>query len=141
VKAGTLSEASMGKPVFCFQMLPTELRDSEGNPATLEEMAAWGPALLVSGLARPESLEADAELAGATVPLALRFSDHASFGPREKEGIEAALRTSGAGWILSSEKNLQRLMAMDLAAPVWALRSELKWDGEDPGEWLEQGAQ
>jgi tetraacyldisaccharide 4'-kinase len=124
-------------PVFFFRMQPTELRDIEGAPVSLDLLREWGPGILVSGLARPQSLEEDALGAGAELAISLRFSDHARFGDPDLRRIERALRSSGAGWILTSEKNLSRLAALQLAVPVWALRSELQWIGDSPADWLE----
>jgi tetraacyldisaccharide 4'-kinase len=92
--------------------------------------------LLVSGLARPQSFEADALSTGASLAASLRFSDHARFVAAEARTIAGVLRETGAGWILSSEKNAVRLEGLELGVPIWALRSVLVWDGDDPGNRL-----
>ena len=136
VKVPVVGLALRELPLHGFRVRPHAVRDSQHNELPLEPLREWGPALLVSGLARPQSFEEDAREAGVEAAAALRFSDHSRFGEAERRHIEKAVRRSGAGWILSTEKNAARLVALEPPLPVWALRSHVVWDGEGPGAWL-----
>lgn len=131
-----LPETVRGLPRFGFRMRGRGLLDLEANAVGFESAVEWGPALLVSGLARPWSFERDALATGLAADSALRFSDHERFGEGAKARIGRALERSGAGWILTTEKNLRRLSASHPGVPVWALRSGLEWTAESPRDWL-----
>ncbi len=118
--------------VYVFRLAPQNLRGPGGEQAPLSELKSMGPCLLLSGLARPESFEEDARSAGAQAVAALRYSDHASFDSEHAAEIEAVARRRGLGFLLCPEKNLARLSALELPLPLWALRSGVEWEGEDP---------
>ncbi len=126
--------------VYFFRLVPRQLVRAKGETAELAELTRLGTCLLVSGLARPESFEADARETGAQVVASLRYSDHASFDPKRAREIEGIAHEREARALLCPEKNLTRLAALGLSLPLWALRSQIEWEGEDPLPWVLQAA-
>jgi len=119
-----LPEAALG-----FRLEPEDFVDASG----LVVDAPTGPALLFSGLARPESFEADAVRAGVVPVASWREPDHWSAGAQVGQSLLEFARTTGAEWILTSEKNLGRLAGLQLQLPLLALRSRIRWDDvQDP---------
>ncbi len=120
-----------------FRLTPAALVDSAGVCFSLESARERGPCLLVSGLARPASFEADALRVGARAIASLRWPDHAEFNRAQAREIETRAAATGASWILCPEKNLVRLARLDLSLPLLALQSTIEWrDGSDPLEWI-----
>jgi hypothetical protein len=93
--------------------------------------------MLLSGLARPESFEADAVDFGLDVVASWRESDHWDPRPEDAPAIDAWARRHEAQWILVPEKNLRRVLSLGLSSPIIVLRSNVEWDaGADPLDWL-----
>lgn len=124
-----------GRPLLHFRLRPLELeRLRDGHLREVGDPPE-GPALLVSGLARPESFELDVSAAGLPGVGAWRFEDHwAPTGSDLRRLVEDARRL-GATWMLAPEKNAARLRRLgDADCPIWALRSEVEWAGPSPLE-------
>ena len=120
---------------FGFRLAPEAIVDATG----VEMAPPSGPGILFSGLARPESFEADARAFGLDFVASWRESDHWDPGPANASAIEACARRHEAQWILVPEKNLRRMASLDLSFPVAALRSAVEWDDRiDPLDWLRQ---
>jgi tetraacyldisaccharide-1-P 4'-kinase len=117
---------------YVFRLEPQKLINAEAEEAPLSSLKSMGSCLLLSGLARPGSFEGDARDAGAQAVAALRYSDHASFDERRAREIESAASRRHAHSLLCPEKNLARLAALRLSLPLWALRSSIVWEGENP---------
>lgn len=125
-----------GRPCFRFALRPCGLRGPGGQRQGLGDLAAGGPCLLVSGLARPRSFEADAVAAGARAVGCVRLPDHARFGPGQKRRIAREAAARGARWVLCPEKNLERLHPLPGGLAARALASRLEWGGADPVGWI-----
>jgi tetraacyldisaccharide 4'-kinase len=66
--------------------------------------------LTVSGIARPARFEQDVREEGNEVAAALRFRDHHPFTRADIERITVMLRETGASVVLTTEKDLTRLL-------------------------------
>lgn len=127
--AGALARDTLG-----FRLAPAGFVDPAGDELPA---APRGRALLVSGLARPESFEADAMATGIEVAGSWREADHWRPGAASADEIVRFAATCGAAWVLVPEKNLQRVAALQLGLPLVALRSRIEWDDRtDPLTWL-----
>jgi tetraacyldisaccharide 4'-kinase len=91
-----------------------------------------GPAVLLSGIARPAVFEAEAERhLGQRPALAIRCADHESYGPRLLAKIDGLLRAAEAALVVTTSKDWVKL------APVWGTRPPLAvlemrvcWEGD-----------
>lgn len=91
-----------------------------------------GPAVLLSGIARPAVFEAEAERhLGQRPALAVRCADHEAYGPRLLAKIDGLLRSTEATLVVTTAKDHVKL------APVWGARPPLAvlemrvcWEGE-----------
>jgi tetraacyldisaccharide 4'-kinase len=97
--------------------------DGGGSPGE----APVGPAVVVSGIARPEGFEATCGGLGIEVALRMRFDDHHWYGPADVELIEGAMRERGCQWLLTTEKDFWRLPA-GLRERARAVRVSLEVD-------------
>lgn len=94
--------------------------------------AAAGPAVLLSGIARPAAFEDEAERhLGQRPALAIRCADHEAYGPRRLAEIDGLLRTAAAALVVTTAKDFVKL------APGWGARPPLAvlemrvcWEGE-----------
>jgi len=69
-----------------------------------------GRVLLVSGIARPSRFEADARAHGLDVAGTMTFRDHHGFARADIDRIAATLRDTAAEIVLTTEKDLVRLL-------------------------------
>lgn len=133
VRRERADDPDLGPGALGFRLLPEGLVDAAGREAG----APSGPGVLVSGLARPESFEADARGLGLELRASWRESDHWTPAPDAGGRLARFARDHGAQWVLVPEKNLARLGRVDCGVPVLALRSRIRWDGGgDPLVWL-----
>jgi tetraacyldisaccharide-1-P 4'-kinase len=94
--------------------------------------AAAGPAVLLSGIARPAAFEDEAERhLGQRPALSIRCADHESYGPHLLTKIDGLLRTADAALVVTTAKDHVKL------APAWGARPPLAvlemrvcWEGE-----------
>jgi tetraacyldisaccharide 4'-kinase len=78
-----------------------------------------GPVLAAAGIARPERFFEDARSCGWDVRGAVTFPDHHRFGAADVAGLVAAARAAGARAILTTEKDLVRLLPFrPMAMPI-----------------------
>jgi tetraacyldisaccharide 4'-kinase len=118
-----------------FRLTPKQLADSAG----IEVEPPAGRVLLLSGLARPESFEADAVRFGLAPVGSWREADHWSPQESSGAGIQRFATRCGADWVLVPEKNLKRAMRLGLDLPLVAMQSSIEWDdGVDPLAWLRE---
>jgi tetraacyldisaccharide 4'-kinase len=68
--------------------------------------------VLVSGIARPARFEEEARAAGYDVAQSIVFPDHHNYVTADVARIADAVRTNGAAWVLTTEKDLIRLLPL-----------------------------
>ena len=78
--------------------------------ARFEPLAAGARVLAVAGLARPERFFADVGRHGWTVAGTLAFTDHHAYSRDDLARIAAAMRTAGAATVVTTEKDLMRML-------------------------------
>lgn len=90
----------------------------EIGPAVEETLGGAQPirggsrVVLVCGIARPERFEDEARSAGYEVAASLAFADHHPYGPADVARIGATLRETGAALVVTTEKDLMRLLPL-----------------------------
>ena len=96
-----------------------------GPARRLDAVRAWAAldagtlVLAVAGIARPERFFADVERAGYPVARTLAYRDHHRYSARDVAEILAVARQAGARAIMTTEKDLMRLLPFrPLAMPV-----------------------
>lgn len=78
-----------------------------------------GPAVAVAGIAQPREFFAAMKSAGWTLTMELPYRDHHPYTRADVSRIEQAVRASGAGLVLTTEKDLVRLLPFrPFAVPV-----------------------
>lgn len=135
-----------GAPLLHFRLRPTSFHELRTGEERSGDAPGPGPAMAVSGLARPQSFERDLAATGTEILGAWRFEDHWSPTPRDLQRVERDARARGAACLICPEKNAHRLLAVgEGSLPLWALRSQVEWAGPDPleavGHWFESGGQ
>jgi len=68
---------------------------------------------LLSGIARPERFAADVRATGTSVAGQSAFPDHHVFHEAELRAVQAAARDAGAGALLTTEKDAERIGRLD----------------------------
>ncbi len=120
-----------GAPPVLFDPEPSALIDRSWRAEPLAghaEASAW----LLSGIARPERFVASARRAGLVVAGHSAFPDHHRFRRFELERVEAEARAAEATLLLTTEKDLPRLIRLETGLPLRALRIEPRMvRGED----------
>ena len=122
-------------PHLGFRLAPDGIVDADYG--VVDHLS--GPGLLLSGLARPDSFEADARALGLDVAVSWREPDH--WSPAADAGVRISRRARqvGAEWILVPEKNLERARRLRLELPLRVLVSRVEWDADlDPLAWLRE---
>jgi tetraacyldisaccharide 4'-kinase len=66
----------------------------------------------VSGIARPARFEEESKAAGYDVAASIAFADHHGYVAADVARIAEAVRTSGAACVLTTEKDLMRLLPL-----------------------------
>lgn len=78
-----------------------------------------GPVVAIAGIADPGKFFADLRSAGWTIAREMRFRDHHRYSPRDTSAIWDTVRESGARVVLTTEKDLVRLLPFrPFAVPV-----------------------
>ncbi|MDD5558498.1 tetraacyldisaccharide 4'-kinase [Candidatus Methylomirabilis sp.] len=83
----------------------------------------------VSGIASPSRFEATLIQLGGFVAAHRTFPDHHRYSPADLEIINEAVKNSGASMVVTTEKDMVKLMCLDLAkvgAPLYALSISLE---------------
>ena len=114
-----------------------QMADPAGAPATVSEGAR---VLAVAGIAYPTRFFEDLEAAGFTVARTLTFRDHHPFSRRDVEQITRQARADRVDLVLTTEKDLVRLlphqpMAVPLASVPLIVHVE---PAADFRAWLEE---
>jgi tetraacyldisaccharide 4'-kinase len=94
--------------------------------------------LVVAGLARPEGFFAAVAGEGWTVADQLAFPDHHRYGREDLDRIVAAMRSARAVMVLTTEKDLVRMLPLrPLPVPVaWVPLLASIEPAEEFGAWL-----
>lgn len=110
------------------------LADAAGTPLT----PSSGPVVALAGIAHPPGFFRDLERAGWTIARELPYRDHHRYDAADVAHIAAAARTAGARLILTTEKDLMRLLPFrPFAMPVAYVAMSLEIDPAAAfDEWL-----
>jgi tetraacyldisaccharide 4'-kinase len=93
-----------------FSLIRTVGTPVEQTGTGAAPLARPGRVLLVSGIARPARFEQDARAQGLDVAGTLAFRDHHIFGRGDIDRISATLREMAAEIVVTTEKDLMRLL-------------------------------
>lgn len=119
--------------VFTSSYVPTMLYDIfEGKPISLSEINGKDLAL-ICGIADPESFEECVKSQGAKVVLKYYFLDHHKYDEREIGGIINECKRKGVDTIVTTEKDVPRLIdkIQNSGVRFLAFGIELKIDNEE----------
>jgi tetraacyldisaccharide 4'-kinase len=127
-----------GRPVWraCRRQGIARLADAAGTAVT----PSAGPVVAVAGIADPSGFFRGLEAAGWTIVRELRYRDHHRYGAADVARIAGTARTSGARVILTTEKDLVRLLPFrPFGVPVASVPMTLEIDSPATlDEWLVQ---
>jgi tetraacyldisaccharide 4'-kinase len=112
-------------PQVLFEYVPTCLVLKDQRTVHLASQSG-ARVFLVSAIARPQRFGQTARSAGFNVVGDCVFKDHHRFRAREIREIETKASSRGADAILTTEKDLSRLMGAQTRFPLWALRIDAK---------------
>ncbi len=119
--AAALARNNPAAAVFHCSMKARAFVRGDGEtigPAALKGLTAYA----FSGIARPDRFEADLRDLGVRLAGTRRFADHHRFDRRDLEAIVAAARTARAEVLVTTEKDLVRLIETPAdALPLYAL--------------------
>lgn len=90
------------------------------HPGEAEATAAVAPAYAVAGIARPEKFFADLRAAGWPLTGSRAFRDHHRYTPRDLQQIDGEARRSGAEMVVTTEKDMVRLLPHRWSGPALA---------------------
>jgi len=135
----TLGDAAMPdsrQPAWRARRTLQAVRPAEPSGAPMT--AADGPVLALAGIAEPDGFFADLRAAGWTVSRELRFRDHHRYSRRDVSAIAAAAHHSGARAVVTTEKDLVRLLPFrPFPFPVGVAPLALRIDAPDTFDhWL-----
>jgi tetraacyldisaccharide 4'-kinase len=107
----TLEDASVqalgrGRPAWRARRRVGDVKLPDG--ASVE--STFGTAIAVAGIARPERFFSDVRAAGWPIADELRFRDHHAYSRRDVDTIFRTAREQGAGLVVTTEKDLVRLL-------------------------------
>lgn len=85
---------------------PARLAEPFGAPVQVD----FGSAVAVAGVANPSRFFADLRSGGWPIARELAFADHHRYARRDVEEIGGVLRAAGAGLVITTEKDLVRLL-------------------------------
>jgi tetraacyldisaccharide 4'-kinase len=77
-----------------------------------QSVTAPARVVLVSGIARPARFEEESKAAGYDVAASIAFADHHGYLAADVARISEAVRSSGAACVLTTEKDLMRLLPL-----------------------------
>jgi tetraacyldisaccharide 4'-kinase len=94
---------------------PARLADPAGTPV----LPSAGPVVAVAGIAHPDGFFTDLKAAGWTIACELRYRDHHPYAAADVAHMAGAVRAAGARLIVTTEKDLVRLLPFrPFAVPV-----------------------
>jgi tetraacyldisaccharide 4'-kinase len=125
VVAHTLGALAPEVPVVATRMKPVELWDVlTGRSIELAKLRREG-VLALSSIANPGDFHDTARRLGLSVVAKVAMPDHHRYTASDLAAIEKTIRSSGAGAVLTTEKDAVRLSGWRPAVPVIALGIEL----------------
>ena len=128
--------AGLGRPMWRARRRPgsARLADAAGTP--IEPSA--GPIVAVAGIAHPSGFFEDLRSAGWSIARELPYRDHHRYGPADVARIAEAARAAGARLVLTTEKDLVRLLPFrPFAVPIGYVPMTVEIDQPDAlDEWL-----
>ncbi len=110
---------------------------ADGDPVDLAALRGF-TAFVFSGIARPDRFEDEARRLGLRVVGSRRFADHHRYGAAELRETGEAARAAGAEILLTTEKDLVRILDPTPAGlPIHALRLRVVFGpGDDLKAWI-----
>lgn len=108
------------------------------QPGELPPSPGAGPVLALAGIAEPDGFFAGLREAGWQIARELRFRDHHRYSRRDVAGIADAARQSGARGVITTEKDLVRLLPFrPFPVAIWFAPLALQIDAADTlDRWL-----
>jgi tetraacyldisaccharide 4'-kinase len=109
--------ADLGRPIWLARRRQggARLADAAETPVT----PAAGPVVAVAGIAHPSAFFRDLQAAGWAIARELPYRDHHRYTPADVTRIADAARASGARLVLTTEKDLVRLLPFrPFAVPI-----------------------
>ena len=110
------------------------------DPLASPPPPSGGPVIAVAGIAGPDAFFAGLKSAGWTLARELRFRDHHRYARKDVDAIAAAARETGARAVVTTEKDLVRLLPFRPFTPPLAY-APLAIEIESPAtfdEWLRE---
>ena len=109
----------------------------------MEVPAVDGAVVAFCGIARPEQFFAGLQAGGLQIAVRFAFRDHHRYSPADLERLVSAVRTTGAGVLLTTEKDSVRLgkLASDFPESLRLQTAGLRIEIENESEaidWLEE---
>jgi tetraacyldisaccharide 4'-kinase len=104
---GDVARVAGTRPVWRARRRPGAPRQADGGAASAR---AAGRVVAVAGIADPSAFFRSLRASGWTVASEVAFADHHPYSAAEARGIFAAARTVGARAIVTTEKDLVRLL-------------------------------
>lgn len=126
-EGATVTRLVSGKPAFAAShRLINALPLTGGHPVPLAELQGSG-FLAFAGIAQPEFFFSALRDKGINVVGTLPFPDHADYGQAALDSIRDALRSSGAEYAITTEKDGVKLkqLPMEVAAVTYLARLEI----------------
>ena len=126
-----------GRPVWPAQRRMGIARLVE--PAGVAVTPSAGPAVAVAGIANPAGFFRDLKAAGWTIARELPYRDHYRYSPADVARIAGEARAAGARLVLTTEKDLVRLLPYrPFPVPVACVPMTLEIDSAALDAWLVQ---
>ena len=130
----TVARLHPGTPVFQARIRPDGLRDEEGSPVDLRDVARRR-CVAVSGVAQPARFSAALRDLDLSPEEAFIFADHHRYSDRDLKQIRKAADRTGASLLVTTDKDAVKL-AGRISLPIVTARLEVEI--LDPGffPWL-----
>jgi tetraacyldisaccharide 4'-kinase len=110
------------------RLRPSGLYDPDDRPVAIPDVERLG-CIAFCGIARPASFARTLRQAGLSPAASRSFGDHHPFSALELGGLEAEAARLGAGWLVTTEKDLERLRSWSpRPARLAALRVEIEME-------------
>jgi tetraacyldisaccharide 4'-kinase len=94
---------------FSSSFLPKGIRHLFGGVKQSLEMLKGHSAIVLCGIARPESFQQSLDLCSVSVKKYFNFSDHHAFTQDDIEKVVESFKASNADFIITTEKDAVRL--------------------------------
>ncbi|MGE5345421.1 MAG: tetraacyldisaccharide 4'-kinase [Acidithiobacillales bacterium] len=122
--AAIASRHAPGVPVFHAVTAVVGIRGPGGGALASSELKGV-PLVAVAGLARPDAFSTTLGALGVAPVALLPFRDHARFGAREVDKIVRTAASSGAGGVITTEKDAVKLESV-CPLPLYVVAIEMR---------------